>query len=111
MYSSIRNFPSMINTDGKPDVLYAIRMREKYGIGVFFTYEDIQNAEFNVLDCVEGTLADSCICEDDNGNVVIFAEKALNCWTSVLIPIMKETAAETWRYWEENFEESEETEI
>ena len=76
-----------------------------------WTYEDIQNAGFNVLDIVEGCMCDSCICEDDNGNVVIFAEKALNCWTSVLIPIMKKTAAETWRYWEENFAESDETEI
>ena len=76
-----------------------------------WTYEDIQNAGFDVLDCVEGCLADSCICEDDSGNVVIFAEKALNCWCSALVPIMKETAAETWRYWEENFAESEETEI
>ena len=68
-----------------------------------WTYKDIKAAGFSVLDCVEGTLADSCICEDDSGNVVIFAEKALNCWQSVLIPIVKETAAETWRYWEENF--------
>ena len=68
-----------------------------------WTYKDIEAAGFSVLDCVCGTLCDPCICEDDNRNVVIFAEKALNCWSSVLIPIMKETAAETWHYWEENF--------
>ena len=75
-----------------------------------WTYKDIKAAGFSVLDCVEGTLADSCICEDSDGNVVIFAEKALNCWCSALVPIMKETAAETWRYWVENFAESEEDE-
>lgn len=75
-----------------------------------WSYEDIQNAGFNVLDCVEGTLADSCICEDDDGNVVIFAEKALNCWCSALVPIVKGSPAETWEFWEENFAESEEDE-
>lgn len=73
-----------------------------------WNYEDIQNAGFNVLDFVEGCLCDSCICEDNNGNVVIFAEKALNCWSSALVPIVKETPAETWEFWEENFAESEE---
>lgn len=103
MYTSIRNHPSMYFVNGKADVLFAIRMREKYGINTVFDYTDIENAGFEVLDCVEGCLCDSVICEDDNGNVVIFAEIALNEWTSALLPIVKKTNAETWDYWYNEF--------
>lgn len=103
MYTSIRNHPSMYFVNGKADVLYAIRMREKYGINTVFNYEDIENAGFKVLDCAEGGLCDSVICEDNNGNVVIFAETALNEWCSALIPIRKSSNAETWDYWYNEF--------
>ena len=63
----------------------------------------IENAGFEVLDCVEGCLCDSVICEDNNGNVIIFAETALNEWTSALLPIVKKTNAETWDYWYNKF--------
>lgn len=103
MYTSIRNHPSMYFVNGKPDVLYAIRMREKYGINTVFDYKDIENAGFEVLDCVEGTLCDSVICENADGDVVIFAETALNEWCSALIPIRKGSNAETWDYWYNEF--------
>ena len=107
MFSSIRNYRTMYNTDGTIDVLFSIRMREKYGINTYYNYTDIETAGMEVLDSAEGCLINPMICEDSDGNVIIFAEKALNCWTSVFVPIVKGSNAETWDYWYENFAETE----
>lgn len=99
MYSSIRNYKSMYNTDGSPDILYSVRMREKYGINTYYDTADIEAAGLEVLDIVEGCLCDSILCEDDDGNVIIFAEKALNDWCSVLVPIVGKDNNDTWDIW------------
>ena len=99
MYSSIRNYKSMHNTDGKPDVLYAIRMREKYGINTYCDSADIEAANMEILDVVEGCLTDSLLCKDEDGNVIIFAEKALNNWSSALVPIIGKDNSDTWDIW------------
>ena len=99
MYSSIRNYPSMHNTDGKPDTLFAIRMREKYGINTYYDNADIEAANMEILDVVEGCLCDNLLCEDEDGNVIIFAEKTLNNWSSALVPIIGKDNNDTWDIW------------
>ena len=68
-----------------------------------WTYEDIEAAGFECIEAEEGCLLDSGIYADESGNVVIFAERAVNGWCSTLVPIRKSTNAETWDYWYENF--------
>ena len=93
----------MRNVDGTFDIEFSIRMREQYGIMTVWSDSDVHSQGLEILDVSEGCLLDSYLCEDKEGRLIIFAERALTEWTSALIPIIKETNEETWNYWYNNF--------
>lgn len=65
---------------------------------------DLFNMGMEILDVSEGTLIDNVICEDNDGNIHIYAEKPLNCWSSGLVEICEDmTDSEKWDYWYEHF--------
>ena len=85
-------------------------MEKRYKINSFFEYvtyyteSDLIEMGMEILDVSEGALIDSVICEDRDGNIHIYAEKALNCWSSGLVEICEDmTDSEKWDYWYDNF--------
>ena len=63
------------------------------------TESEIEEQGEEFLECVEGGLLDNYLTTDKNGNLKIYQERYVNCWTSGYYLIEGSDEA-IWDYWE-----------
>ena len=63
------------------------------------TESEIEEQGEEFLECVEGGLLDNYLTTDKNGNLKIYQERYVNCWTSGYYLIEGNDEA-IWDYWE-----------
>lgn len=63
------------------------------------TESEIEEQGEEFLECVEGGLLDNYLTTDKNGNLKIYQERYVNCWTSGYYLIEGRDEA-IWDYWE-----------
>lgn len=85
--------------------LYEILCGSKYN--KYWTETEILAAGYEVVDVCEGCLINNLLCVSSDGEVRIFAEKPLNCWSSAL-ELLPYRGNAAYDYWYENFATDEE---